>query len=853
MAGLAVSLASCKTPYAQRLTEIDWTGSPLVGKISVSQPKLYRRESLINERRDEVEWIKRQLDTTQTFGPEIQRELEQITAFAAAIGLDFDPAGGAEYRRDAETGEIRHQINVLQLQLQLDQLNRDAQLMRDRFAAQTEPSRQPQSVSEGASPGKADASGAPQSAAGQSSVDKSLADLKTLVGTVIKGIETRLGNPAQDIATSKSTVNPSDQFRDQLAYRDLLKAARNAASLDDLHDADGRALIRLNFQATAVPDRQHSRVPGIIQMAITPPPASADEWDSLYRRWLDHINQKINRFTADGWEQDAELIALADANLFSLTAYYVPRTVTPSKVTAAASAPAAGRRASAAARPDISCNGYGPGGPAIEAACAKLVFAVPRFVGKTKQEGAYSTLDDYAKPNRSGPVAPDAAAVAADMHAAVINVGESLVQKCRLPSKPQALPSATTGRSLGEKLFEALQHAKIKVVAGDEVSRLERAARFALGRRSTPMGRSSDLKQRIADESLQARFLLQTFEDVAYRGCTPVQRKAFRDDLAKPYRPPLFADIISAKPLVSVYEIGPRELVQQVSSVSRIANSLSLALSLAAAKPKTGLGATAAGNFSRQAIGKAATFERIPSLIGYAAPDSMFGWVILPKAVFDPDGEIVLEQGPRTMDLVVDLSIPAWWPYFELQPRTGWGSNAASVAADAKRPEKSPGPMRVPMIANSADLDQLTIKLQRGAQTQLRLEDPLLTGQAVAACHATTLYVRGANLWRASTVVVAGHKLDGDALTVVPDMSGILLTVPGLANHVNAERGARLALSVFTRDGEASGTVKYDPPAPSGCVAPLKASVVQDTKPESNHKSTPGAAKAEAPKAAPNP
>jgi hypothetical protein len=38
----------------------------------------------------------------------------------------------------------------------------------------------------------------------------------------------------------------------------MLKAARNAASLDELHDWHGSALLRLNFQATVIPDADNS-------------------------------------------------------------------------------------------------------------------------------------------------------------------------------------------------------------------------------------------------------------------------------------------------------------------------------------------------------------------------------------------------------------------------------------------------------------------------------------------------------------------------------------------------------------------------------------------------------------------
>src|SRR5215207_8126950 len=90
----ALALAACSTPYADRLSAIDWTAQPSAGTITVSQPRLYRRASLINERRLDVDWLNQLLDGSKTidFKPEIAREVEQITTFAAALGLSFDPA-----------------------------------------------------------------------------------------------------------------------------------------------------------------------------------------------------------------------------------------------------------------------------------------------------------------------------------------------------------------------------------------------------------------------------------------------------------------------------------------------------------------------------------------------------------------------------------------------------------------------------------------------------------------------------------------------------------------------------------------------------------------------------------------
>ncbi|WP_312517606.1 hypothetical protein [Massilia sp.] len=824
LVGLALLLASCKTPFSNRLSQIDWAGSRIAGTIAVSQPKMYRRESLINERRRDVGWIEGMLDPAEfakvKFDPEMQREIEQITAFAAAIGLSFDPARGAEYRRESETDAIQHKIDVLELQLQLDQLIRDAELMRARFAAQTEPSdRKPgdgAKAPDGAKPqeaGAADAALPPQ-------LNLAIDQLKAAIVKFTDGLATRLDASASDVKRATSAVNPNDQFRDKLAYRDLLKSALNTASLDDLHDFGGSALIRLNFQAVVLPERDRSRRPGVVQMTIKPPPPDAPDWDILYRRWLDHINQRLNRATGDGWGQDPELVALSDSDLFTLIDYYFPRP-NPQPGPALKNRPTAG---DSNARPDAiansACDGYAVRTAQREQACAKLVFAVPRFVGGTTQEGAYSSLDNYLRsfqPYASAQAQYDATV---GIHAKIPGAAPRLVKDCHLPVLPPKTPAAPSEPDDADDVLHAIRRAQQRVVAADEIARVERAAQHILGQAGVAAGYGTGQARLIAAQASEARFLLRTFEDTAYRACSRQQRIAFRNHLPRLYRPRPFEEIVSEQSRIAVYEIGPRELVQQISSVSRVANNLSLALSLAAAAPRTGASASAAANYSRQAIGKSATFERIPSLIGYAAQDNRFGWVIMPRAVFDPKGDILLEQEPRTMDLAVDLSIPAWWPYFDLVTATGWGPDAAAIDGGAPRLDPG-GSMRVPMKANYADFEQMTVRMQRGAQLQIQIDDPTLKGQHVSACRVTTLYVRGAHLWRASAAVIGGHRLANNQLDVAPDMSGILLTVPALAGLTPVD--GVLPLSIYTRDGEATGSVAYvAEPQPGICPALAK-------------------------------
>jgi len=789
LAGSTWLLASCSSPFfADRLTTIDWAGPPAAGTIAVSHPKMYRRESLINERRDEVLWLNAELDDSKTkiFAPELLRETEEIKQFAAALGLNFDPASAVNYRRDSETGDVKHQIEVLKLQLQLDQLRRDANLMRAGLETQTVP------VNDDL--GKVTAAG--PEAASSPTMAAATGKLTDAIDRINKDLSTRLGATAQPPASAGTTANPSDLFRDRNAYRDLLKAARNAASLDDLHDHGDSALIRLNFQAMVLPEAAHIRAPGVVQMTVLPPTLEAPDVQKIYRAWLDHLNGQINRSQGEGWAPNGELVHSKAADYFDLVYYRYPLPGSDAKTRA-------------------MCAGLSPD---LALACGSLVFAVPTFKAATVAEGGYTTLSDYLDFGALGDDEAESERAFRKAHARILDHALTLVPACGLPQAAPAMPRIAPNG--GQLLMRDIDEARQRAAGGDEFARIERQAQQLLRKHKIPQAADPVQARAIAARTQRAHRLLRTFEDAAYARCTPAQRASFRQVMPSLYVPPGFHEALAAPPRIAVYEIGPREQVQQVSTVSRVANNLSLALALAASKPGTGLGASAAANYSRQALGRAATIERVPVLIGYATTGDTFGWVVAPKAVLDPKGAIRLEQTPRALDLSVDLSVPGWWPAFKVVTTTGWALDAATITSGtvnlASRRE-----FVVPMAANYADFDELTAQLQgSGAAASRRavLDEEVLDKQFIAACHATSLYLRGDNIWRATSVVVGGHRLDDAGITVAPDMSGILVAVPALEQLVSYGGKPKMRFSVFTRSGDASAEVDYVPaPAQGGC------------------------------------
>jgi hypothetical protein len=783
----ALLLSACASPFSDKLSGIEWTGEAKKGTIAVSQPKVYQRASLVNERKLKERWLGKLVEKVPDakFTPQIAREIEQITTFAMALGLSFDPASAIGNKRESATGELQQKIDVLKLQSQL------AQLEQKLIAVESGTAPKPDGdtgVAGTSTPDKGSAVPA-SSQQLQAAIEKLAVDLSRQFGTVGQG----------QPAPATFTASPEDDFHDRITYLGQLEAARNAASLDDTHDLGGRALIRLNFQATVLPDRRYSKVPGVIQMKIVQPHIKPERREQIYRQWLAHINQKINRATETDWELNDDILNSAVADNFDLVEYRYS---------------VATGKGSAEQGPLDACSGLVSDVSSTNGQCKKLVFAVSKFDGASMPEGAYATLEDYKKWFALDKVDEETDRRTFRDNRRLIAQAGTVVRQCSLPKSP---PAPTEGF----KLYHAVKEAEMRVAAGDIFETVDRTARRILRTQHIDPPTPNAEQEKIVARTARARLFLSTFVMRAYQGCSAAQIKDFYTAGPRLHLPPSFQAALDSEENVAVYEVGPREQVQRVSSISRIADNLSLAAALAASAPRAGVGANVASNYSRQAVGKADTIERIPAVIGYAVPDGTFGWVLGPTAVFDPRGDVQLEQTPRTVDLSVDLSVPGWWPSFTINMQNMWGSDPTSITTGKiGMPGQKPVAITVDMRPNYADFDLLTARLMLGGgingDRQVSLDDRELRDQFVSACKNTTLYLSGSNIWRATSTLIGGRLVDDTEIKVAPDMSGILVTVPPLGENPDGLSAGKLDVSVFTRYGPATAKVNYIPKSSAG-------------------------------------
>ncbi len=752
----AVVLSGCVTPFAERVA-YDTKVRNAPGTITLSDPKLYTREALISERARDIKWINSLItnseDSTKVvFKPELVREVEQITAMAAAIGLKFDPASALAYRRDKETGDIQHEMDLIKLQLRLDQLKRDADLVRTNFDSQTTP------VNEGI--GKLNDTSAQDS----TTVAASAADqLKAAIDKLNTTLTSRLDADGKPAATTTVTSSPFDDFRDRSAYRDMLKAAYNAAGLDQLHDYANARLIRLNFQASALPDSGNLQSLGAIQLHVVAPNPESAATQQFFRHWLEYINTNKNyRSGVKLNTQNRTIQELLISGSFEKVDVFGIEVLLP-----------------------VVIDGDG------RTQSPSYIFR--RSGWETSHEDDQKNYQDAI----------------------------SVLSSIDTQKTASILSNICANKSTDESdlIDRRIQEAADRELSSEYIQ-LANTVALSIGKPTIlTMDITTNLKNALA-------FRRQVLELMGkFQHC-----KAYSERLtAPPLWKALSKAAIPGDNKIRVYEIGPREQVQQISTVARSANSLALAASLAASNPGSGIGAEAAASYSRQAMGRATALERVPSVVGYSqAGNSSFGWVLGPRAVLNARGRIDMAQLLKTYDLSVDMSVPGWWPALDLEVTTVWAPSPALIAS-GKLPTNNNNQNRipVPLVNSTADkFDSLTQYIT-GEDRFVYINN--VQGGPVNACDKSNLLITGPNIWRAKQVLVLGQALGEDAITITADMSGILLSVPAITPLPNGNFSK--TLYVITPLGPSQPwDVEYIPePSGDGC-KPKKAQTNESSK-----------------------
>ena len=819
---LAISilvLTGCGNPYALNINKLNLDADQKRGVIQFSDPKLFPREHLINERRDDLAFLAGALATCDdaNIQPEIIRELEVVQMLAASVGLKVDPAAARNFESAAEIADLKNEIAKIRLEMQLAQLRRDAQLLKDRLDAQEMSITQQNPVN---APPVATPLPGGVAAPTIDGVNKLLENVDKLLDDMQADARANIA----ELTRKGGTTGPIDTFNHRKACRDTVKNVINQTRLDDLHDMDGNALVRVQVRATVLPGEDgYGDTLGILRMEVKPPSFVAAESSigaQVYRSWLDYVNQSINLPPEEvGQWRDGRIRTvprfLMLQEYFQLRYLEVPKNGPDGAPLDEASKTCSGLR-TAERRPEE---------------CWYLRISLP--IGSADRLDVLVQSPDILIDQLLG-AADSIGGSNGDIVIAVdmVNFGETC--NVELLDNAKNLKRLENKSRSGKTVQEAV---KLAIFIKAHLPNIL-AVSTALGDsfESNPHGEDIRIstEEVISDSAFKLSKAANEILDAIAAKVPSCQRHKFVG--LRP--PPEFSQAIQdSTQRVAAYDVAPAERVQSVSTAARATEALALAASIAGSLPTSGLGAVGNLAFSRSAVGKADAIELAPIVVGFTEPvhtdsnapnsktNSSFGWLLGPKAVIEPEKqELTFVHPVKPYELYADLSLPGWWPWFGLKSYTAWAPNWRHAVDSAVTMDLSSETVvrtiKVPMRTNAGDMDGLTTVLLKaaavpvlGAPRIVRVEP-----NTVSPCDGRIDFqIWGDNVWRASMVHLGGRAIDREqradngsmttAIKVLPDMRGIVASVD--ISEIPIRRGAGGTLTVWTPDGRDSVAIPF--------------------------------------------
>jgi archaellum component FlaC len=265
-------------PFSLTVTHVNEHGPQRTAVITISDPQIYTRERLLNDRDDEIAFLEKELKAvdTKNFTPRLKRDIDMLLEIVGALSVSVNPVAGANIEQAAKIADLKNSIEVEKLQNLLDQVKKDKTPADDT--------------------GDGTAASAAATGLEAKSLDEVIGDMRKL----LTALENRLG--AQNGVLNKpvirdSTVGkatPSEEFRDKMAYRGEIVSALEQAQLDDRHDLNGNALYRLQFKATVFPGQVKNKY-GVARLTVMPPLFDDNRAVSkLYLDWLAYVGSQLN-------------------------------------------------------------------------------------------------------------------------------------------------------------------------------------------------------------------------------------------------------------------------------------------------------------------------------------------------------------------------------------------------------------------------------------------------------------------------------------------------------------------------------------------------------------------------------
>jgi hypothetical protein len=718
--GLFTAMVSCQHPYALRLDAVDETHKEQKAVIQISDPQVYSRETLINDRRQEIEYLKRLLDESENktdFEPQIVRDLRVIQTVKGQVSL----------------GE-RQPVN------QVDG---------------------PHTIKAGQAKARGESDGSKHT----------------------EGDRGGQENDYTNLHESKVKVSPQELFRDRQAYRSELRAAIASVNLDDLHDYGGNALYRLQFHATVFPGQYKNKL-GIARFTLQPPNLTDKDVKRIYLAWLEYMTGVLNHELdeVDGGSQPvdkapSDLAGLVTGSgLFTVVEFPVPKQSSQGQRLAQKVSPPETERpplGTVTSEIDPRPQAAVPvGKPPCEAStdpCTIVKIAVPlRYYNAFEVIAKISKLHSELKLYRMADFASTKSKGVSDSSGGKTPTCEEILSNDqRVYDLFRASKNATDVASV---LNASLQGLLRRSRPGFDVRRSDPVKEVLQQIQKATIHAYGYLAQlAIGVPECGGRDIADL--DIVPPGFSEALRFENRA-VGKPFAYTTAPMEVAQRISTVSRTVGSLEMALALTAVlpsNGMAGKADLAtLREAAAGVETKERAPLVVGFSDRKSGDESRDAQ-----------PQFGWVFGPKVVIDPsDNEFKLRQVLSTYEVSADVSVPGWWPRIRLAVESLWVQNWFDT--DKVLPPVSERIIEVDLPLNPNDLENLTDVLitktagpwRRPPQSAyINYVEP----EGISACSdKVTILVFGRNLWRNTEVLWRGVK--AESVTILPSMDGVAAT-----------------------------------------------------------------------------
>ena len=796
-------LGSCSSDddlFRLSVDDVNFDGKQVPARIQLSDPQIFARETLVNDRRREALHIEALIKDSATlnFVPQLRRELAQISTFAMQLGIAFNPAIGIQNEQLLDRQDRLNEIETERLKAELARVKAEI--------AKIEA-------------GEEGAPGAPTTTGTETLQEIESADLSGITKQIESLVKTATELLNAQTAARESSVpaSPEEKYHDLSAYRADLRSDHAAVELDDAHDKLGNTLYRLQFRATILPGAVTDKF-GIAQVDVVPPVLDDRDLSRLYYDWLVYVTRRLNLVTADAVVPEPHYERLgAVSGLFGTAKLQLGDQPDMHTIRLAVHPEAVGIIQDFIClhpivddqRDGCKVQSAAPSSPSrptedlsaqyLQEPQNQLRIRTSNFCGYNRNKYEKAVKFVLSKPS---------------IEAAIVALEDPTILQ-------DLYPLLVTSKIISIK--KTLRNFTIKLTEDADFVNYYLGQCATLGQESAAVSPSPNLRYTAA--SLPPD-LWQAY--VAGPG-GQLQGESFAQ------------------------AVMPVQRVQRLSTVAGAAEAMQMAMALSAVLPVKGLSVDAGAGAMQAAMGKIDALERTPLVVGYAdraipegttqgqdiKTQARFGWVFGPPVRIDPAGKrLTLRHVLATHQVMADLSLPAWWPRARLKVHSAWVGNwydASEAGAllnarymtagkECQQPSDGDycGEIDVELPVNPADWEALTNYLA-GAVMQRRVREPRIDRvepATVSVCAGTVEFqVYGVDLWRGGQAFLQGQRAGG--YEILPGMSGVAVRFD-LSKILPPEGGAA-KLAIWTRSGVVERRVKLtgDParckssPAPS--------------------------------------